>query len=504
MVFTFTSFVRVLTGQDDVDSVPVDRERVQRSFSFLSRISEHAVVYGVNTGFGPMAQYKIEKDDTIALQYNLIRSHAAGHGTPLTPAQTRAALITRLRTLSLGYSGVHPDTIRVLQEFLRHDIMPIIPRHGGVGASGDLTQLAHMALSFIGEGEVLFEGKRQRTADVLTVAGIRPLKVYLREGLALINGTSVMTGIGLLNVVYGERLIHWVERASALLLEIVESVDDYFSVDLNEAKQHAGQQVVARRIRSLLKGGKRIRHERSFDIQHGDRRFTRKVQEYYSLRCIPQIVGPIVDAVEQAKGVLERELNSVSDNPVVDADSERILHGGNFHGDYVSFEMDKMRMAITKLTMVAERQLNFLFNDKLNEILPPFINLGTLGLNLGLQGMQFTATSTTAENQTLSSSMYVHSIPNNNDNQDVVSMGTNSALLTEQVIQNSFKVIAIELIALAQAVDYLQCVDELSEAGRQLVTIVRKHVPVIKHDEPLYGYLADLVDFISEYEVSHE
>jgi histidine ammonia-lyase len=212
--------------------------------------------------------------------------------------------------------------------------------------------------------------------------------------------------------------------------------------------------------------------------------FTDKVQEYYSLRCVPQILGPVYDTLKNVQKVLENEVNSVNDNPIIDHEKENVYHGGNFHGDYVSLEMDKMKMVITKLCMLAERQLNYLLNDKLNQKLPPFINLGTLGLNFGIQGMQFTATSTTAENQTLSYPMYLHSISNNNDNQDIVSMGCNAALITRKVIDNSFDVLAIQSIALAQAIDFLKCQPRLSSVTIKFYHEVRALVPAIIEDKP--------------------
>ena len=217
---------------------------------------------------------------------------------------------------------------------------------------------------------------------------------------------------------------------------------------------------------------------------------------YYSLRCVPQILGPILETIENAEKILTEEFNSVDDNPIVDTSSENIYHGGNFHGDYVSFEMDKLKIAVTKLTVLAERQLNYLFHDRINGILPPFLNLGKLGLNYGMQAMQFTATSTTAECQTLANPMYVHSIPNNNDNQDVVSMGTNSALLARNVIENSFQVMSIEMIALAQAVDCMKIEDKLSEKTKRLYHEIRSLVPVFVEDTTKYGDIAVVEAFL--------
>ena len=222
------------------------------------------------------------------------------------------------------------------------------------------------------------------------------------------------------------------------------------------------------------------------------------MQEYYSIRCVPQILGPIADTISYSYKVVANEINSVNDNPVIDHEIENVFHGGNFHGDYVALEMDKLRICITKLTMLAERQLNFLLNNKLNEKLPPFVNLGTLGLNFGMQGVQFTATSNTAESQTLSNPMYIHSIPNNNDNQDIVSMGTNSALLTGRVIENAFEVLAIEFLTILQAVDYLGSRKAMSQKTQAVFDSLRILAPSFSNDSVKYIVLKELKNYLKE------
>ena len=374
-------------------------------------------------------------------------------------------MVARLNSLMQAYSGVHTDTIELLVTLINKNIYPCIYEHGGVGASGDLVQLAHLGLVLIGEGEVMFEDKVQPTEKVLRRLAFKPLSIHIREGLAILNGTSAMTGIGLLNIIQAKKLLEWSVTLSAMTNEVVEAFDDHYSYELNMVKKHVGQNHIAAMERDMLKDSKMIRG-RSEHLYNPDNInqevFEDKVQEYYSLRCVSQILGPIYDTITQAETVLVNELNSVNDNPVIDCENENIFHGGNFHGDYVSLEMDKLKMAITKLSMLAERQLNYLLNDKLNQKFPPFVNLGVLGFNFGMQGMQFSATSTVAENQTLSFPMYVHSIPNNNDNQDIVSMGCNAANLTKRVIDNSFEVLAIQMVAVLQAVDFLECTPRLS------------------------------------------
>lgn len=489
-------FCSVVFGNDKVEVSAEDMQTVAGSYEFLERFAAKKLIYGINTGFGPMAQYRIDEASMRQLQINLIRSHCTGVGQILSAEETKAVMLTRLNTFLQGYSGVHTDTIELLQALINNNITPIIYEHGSVGASGDLVQLAHLALCLVGEGEVMVDGCRRKTEDVFGQMGIKPLRIHLREGLALTNGTSVMTAIGLINVLRAKRLIELSVTLSSMINEVVGAFDDHFSEELNMAKRHKGQRETARTMRYILATSRCIRKRENYfyNQEIKDNFIEHKVQEYYSLRCVPQILGAIADEADNAERVLLDELNSASDNPIIDVKTGNVYHGGNFHGDYVAFEMDKLKTGITKLTMLAERQLNYLCHNKLNGILPPFVNLGVLGLNYGVQAAQFTATSTTAECQTLSMPMYVHSIPNNNDNQDIVSMGTNAALITKRVIENSFQVLAIEAVAMVQAVDYLQIADLLSVKTRQLYDRVRRVVPLFVEDNPLYGAIEELVE----------
>jgi len=485
-----------------LDNIEIDEhalKKVSESFEFLREFSKDKVIYGINTGFGPMAQYKISETNQIQLQYNLIRSHSAGSGDLLPEKCVRAAMLARLNTLLKGYSGVHVSVVLLLKDFLNYGIYPNIYRHGGVGASGDLVQLSHLALALIGEGKVKYQGKERETADVFNELDLKPMKIKLREGLALINGTSVMTGISLSNIFFVKRLLNYSLVISSMINEIVQSYDDHFSAELNSVKFHEGQERVAEEMRNILLSSKLIKKRQDYlykENNHNVEVFEDKVQEYYSLRCVPQILGPIYDTLLYSEEILVSEINSVNDNPIIDKEHNNVFHGGNFHGDYVALEADKLKIAVTKLSMLAERQLNFLMNDKLNKILPPFVNLGTLGLNLGMQGAQFTAVSTVAENQTLSNPMTVHSIPNNNDNQDVVSMGTNAALLTQKVIRNTFEVLAIELISLVQAVDYLDVKKQLSGISQKLYEDIRKIVPEFQEDSILYVSINKVKEYL--------
>lgn len=482
-----TDIEKVILGEP-VEVSEASRKQVQESFDFLKDFSKDKIIYGINTGFGPMAQYKIAETEQQELQYNLIRSHASGSGQPLEEVYVKASMLARLNTLSLGYSGVNLTALEVLVKLINNNITPLIFEHGGVGASGDLVQLAHLALVMIGEGKVKHNGVTKPTHEAFQQLGIKPMEVALREGLAVMNGTSVMTGIGIVNALYAKKAVEWSLMASIMVCEMVNAYDDYFSPELNGAKKHKGQQRVAALIKNSLDDSQytKKREQQLYTRQGDEKVIPDKVQEYYSIRCVPQIVGAILETVEQCQKLLVEEVNSANDNPIVDVKSRNVFHGGNFHGDYVSFEMDKLKIAITKLSMLAERQLNFLMNPQLNGILSPFVNLGKLGYNFGMQGVQFTATSTTAENQMLSNPMYVHSIPNNNDNQDIVSMGANAALCTKKVIDNTFEVLVIEMISIVQALDYLKKTDGLSEKSKLTYQKIREIVPMFVSDYPIY------------------
>jgi histidine ammonia-lyase len=408
-------------------------------------------------------------------------------------------MVARLNSLMQAYSGVHRQVVELLAELINKNICPCIYEHGGVGASGDLVQLAHLALVLIGEGEVIFEGEMYPTAEVYSKLDVKPLTIRVREGLAILNGTSAMTGIGMVNIIQAQKLLQWSTILSSMTNEVVEAYDDHYSYELNVVKHHKGQNAIAAMMRDALAGSKMIRKrsEHLYDPENiGHAVFEDKVQEYYSLRCVTQVLGPVYDTIAHAEKVLTEELNSVNDNPVIDHERENVFHGGNFHGDYVSLEMDKLKIAITKLSMLSERQLNYLLNEKLNQKFPPFLNLGVLGLNFGMQGMQFTAVSTVAENQTMSFPMYVHSISNNNDNQDIVSMGCNAALMTKRVIDNSFTVLGIQLMTLSQAIDYLGCQQKLAPKTLAVYTEARRVFGVFVEDQPKYKDLERIKAFL--------
>ena len=498
---TLQELQKIAIDGEKLSISPDALKQIDVSFSFLNEFASDKIIYGINTGFGPMAQFKIPQDQLNQLQYNLIRSHSSGLGKPLSKQDARAVMLARINNFLQGNSGVSAPVILKLQEFLNKDITPEIFEHGSVGASGDLVQLAHLALNLIGEGYVYINGVRTPTKEAFEQLNVTPLQIQLRDGLGLMNGTSCMTGIGAVNLILSQKLLNWGVLTSTILNEIIEAYDDSFSQELNTVKRHKGQAWVAQEMRSILSDSNLIQSREELfknDLDALPSEIKKKVQEYYSIRCVPQILGPVKDTLDFAQQVIEDELNSTNDNPVVRPAEENVFHGGNFHGDYISLEMDKVKIVVTKMTMLAERQLNFLLNHKINDQFPPFLNKATLGLNFGLQGMQFTATSTTAESQMLSNPMYVHSIPNNNDNQDIVSMGTNSANIARKVIENGYQVMAIHAIAIAQAIDFLNDdqKERLSSKTKAFYQDIRAILPTIVEDAPSFEKVKEVIDHL--------
>lgn len=499
-IITTEDFRRILYNGESVEISGDAKSRVSRSFNFLQSFHKDKIIYGINTGLGPMAQYRIEDEDRIDLQYNAIRSHASGCGQPVDPIYVKSSLIVLLNNFLQGHSGIHPEVVELISQFINKDIIPVVPEHGGVGASGDLVQLAHIALALIGEGDVYADGTVIPARKAFENYKLEPIKVHIREGLSLINGTCFMTGTGMVNIIHAQNLISWALVASTMINEIVHSCDDSFSKELNEVKRHPGQREVAKILREILSDSQLIRkRENEFynhNHNHQKKIIDDKVQEYYSIRCVPQIIGPVLDTIRESERVLLNEANSSCDNPMIDDENQNIFHGGNFHGDYISFEMDKVKIAIAKLSLLLDRQINYLMNDKLNNKLPPFVNLGKLGVNFGMQGAQFTSTSTVAENQSIAFPNYLHSIPNNNDNQDVVSMGTNSALLAKRVIDNTYQVLAIQMLSLVQAIDYLRIENSLSSKTKQAYRQIRDLVPVFAEDTIKYIEIKRIKEYI--------
>lgn len=479
------------------------RKGIQESKKLVQKsVRGKKIIYGVNTGFGPMASHIINHGQLAVLQSNLIRSHAAGAGEPIAPKYVLSAMAVRLNTLVKGYSGVSEALIEQLKKFINRRIIPVVPEHGAVGTSGDLVQLAHVALALTGEGEVFYNGRRQATERALKQAKIKPYRLEPKEGLSLINGTAVMTGIAAVLCEHAQRLLSIALRNGALALELVHGFDDSISSRLSRLRPHVGQETAARLLRELVKSSSMMQSRTQLQKLHKTTeevyKISDEVQQVYSLRCIPQVLGPAIETFLRTCQVVETEMNSATDNPLVDTRHGQFLHGGNFHGDYIATTVDQLKISLVKMTMLSERRTNFFLDSKINRLFPEFMNLKKPGLTLGLQGLQFVATSTTAQSQSLAYPHSLHSISTNGSNQDIVSMGTDAALLAAKVIENAYVVLAIELTTLMQGMHFRATNEKFSPSARELFDQVTAIIPPVVEDRSLAPDMSKLIAWLKE------
>ncbi|HXM18019.1 MAG TPA: histidine ammonia-lyase [Candidatus Tumulicola sp.] len=444
-------------------------------------------IYGVTTGFGRLKSVKIEPRDALALQRNLVLSHSTGVGPPLPEGATRASVLLRAHSLARGYSGVRVDVIDLLLELINRDVLPVIPSQGSVGASGDLAPLAHMSLVLIGDGEAFVHGKRMDGAAALKAAGLSPLTLSYKEGLALVNGTQVMTGIGALAAFRAENACKAADIASAMSLEAFMGTDAAFDERLNALRPHPGQTRVAANLRRLLRGSGVMESHRDCD----------RVQDPYSFRCIPVVHGAVRDALHFVQNTLEIEMNSVTDNPIVFPEDGSFVSGGNFHGEPVGLAMDYLGIAIAELGSIAERRIYKLLEGL--EGLPPFLS-ERHGLHSGYMLAQYTAAALVSENKTLAFPASVDSIPTSAGQEDHVSMGTISARQCAQAIENVENVIAIELLEAAQALDFRRPL-EFAHGTAIGHRLVREHVPHLDVDRNVSLEIAEIRRLVSSGEL---
>ncbi|WP_129729686.1 histidine ammonia-lyase [Ectobacillus funiculus] len=453
---------------------PQSMERVRSCRKVVEEIvADEKIVYGITTGFGKFSDVLIGKEDTQRLQQYLIQSHACGVGEPFPEEVARTMLVLRANTLLKGYSGVRPDVILLLLELVNRRIHPVIPQQGSLGASGDLAPLSHLALVLIGEGEVFYKGKRQRTAKVLAKEGLQPIVLQAKEGLALINGTQAMTAMGVVTYLEGEVLAYQSEYIAAMTLEGLRGIIDAFDESIHLARGYPEQTRVAQRMRLILTGSKLVTNQ-------GDLR----VQDAYSLRCIPQVHGATWQVLGYVKEKLEIEMNAATDNPLLFADGDKVLSGGNFHGQPIAFALDFLSIAMAELANISERRIERLVNPQLND-LPPFLSPQP-GLQSGVMILQYVAASLVSENKTLAHPASVDSIPSSANQEDHVSMGTIGARHAYQITMNVRRVLAIELICAMQAVQY-RGVEHMSAKTRELYKEGRKIVPPIVKDR-IFSY----------------
>ena len=470
------SFADIVFNRRPVTLAPAARRAMQLSNALVRRLVENdRPVYGVNTGVGKLSDQRVSRDDIRQLQLNLIRSHACGVGVPLDETETRAVMLLRANVLAAGYSGVRPLIVSTLLTMLNRGVWPVIPCRGSVGASGDLAPLAHLALVLVGEGEATYRGKRLTGAVAMRRAGIPTLRLEVKEGISLVNGTQVMLALGLLALLRCETLADTADVAGALSLDGLRGTPVAFDARIHALRPFDGQRRVAANLRRLMRGSE-IRES------HRDTKTDPRIQDQYSLRCMPQVHGAVRDALAYARRVFEIEMNSVTDNPLVFARDGAVLSGGNFHGQPLALALDLMAIAMTQLAGISERRIEKLTNFHWSN-LPAFLSVNS-GLHSGFMMAQVTAAALASENKTLAHPASVDSIPTSASKEDYVSMGVGGALKLRQIVRNVEHVLAIELLAASQAIDLLAPLKP-GKGGRVAHRLVRSVSPVLKEDRPL-------------------
>jgi histidine ammonia-lyase len=470
----------------DPDARPmVDRARA----AVDALVASDKVSYAITTGVGKLSDVRIPHEQIRELQVNLLRSHAVGVGSPLSPTETRAIILLRANSLAKGYSGVRAVVIDTLCELLNRGVRPFVPSQGSVGASGDLAPLAHLALVLIGEGECL-DGKGTRIpgAEVLRQADIKPLVLEAKEAVSLINGTQAMLGVGILALLAAETLADSGDVISALTLDALRGTDVAFDERIQKVRPHRGQLTTAANLRRMLEGSE-IRKS------HAD---CARVQDAYSLRCIPQVHGAVRDTLAHCRQVMETEANSAVDNPLVFVGQESsadVLSGGNFHGEPLAFALDFLAIALSALAGISERRIERLVNPALNEGLPPFLAPGA-GLNSGFMMPQVTAAALVSENKVLAHPASVDSITTSGNKEDYVSMGMTAALKLRRIVENARSVLAIEAMAAAQALEFLLPL-KTSRRGQAAQAAIRSVCPAMAKDRVMHGDFVKLAELIA-------
>ncbi len=478
---------------------PDAREAVNRARAVVDRlVADDKVSYAITTGVGKLSDVKIAGPQIRELQLNLVRSHAVGVGEPLSAAETRAMMLLRANSLSKGCSGVRAVVIDTICEFLNRGVTPMVPSQGSVGASGDLAPLAHLALALVGEGECLDEkGTRIPTVNALRAAQVKPLTLEAKEAISLINGTQGMLGVGILALLAAETLVNTADVVGAMACDALRGTDVAFDERIHKARPHAGQMKTAANLRKMLEGSQ-IRES------HRD---CGRVQDAYSLRCIPQVHGAVRDTLTHCREVMEIELNSAVDNPLVFvknpkvADGEGdVISGGNFHGEPVAFALDFLGIALSALAGISERRLERLVNPSLNEGLPPFLAPGA-GLNSGFMMPQVTAAALVSENKVLAHPASVDSITTSGNKEDYVSMGMTAALKLKRIIENTRNTMAIEAMAAAQALDFLAPL-KTSKRCQAAHAAIRSVCATMEKDRVMYQDFARISELIASGKVA--
>ncbi len=484
------NFIRVSRFKEEVEIGEEQRQLVLKAHQYVRDVvQKEKPVYGINTGFGKLSDMSVSKEDVSKLQENLLKSHACGVGSPLSDEVVRGMMLLRVNALLRGNSGIRIEVLEKLVEMLNKDVCPVVFEKGSLGASGDLAPLSHMSLPIIGLGECYYEGKRMNTTEALIKAEITPLEdLKAKEGLSLINGTQCMTSVGAFAVYDAYRLANLANVSLGLTMEALHGIIDAYDERVHLVRGHKGQINVAKDVRDILSGSGNI-------TRQGEER----VQDAYSLRCAPQVHGATFDALEFVKEKIEIEMNAVTDNPIIFADDGIAISAGNFHGQPLALPFDYLGIAISELGNISERRLERLVNPSLSNGLPPFL-VKNPGINSGFMIVQYSAASLVSENKVLAHPASVDSIPSSANQEDHVSMGTIGARKAYAILENTRKVIAMEILTACQAIDLKEAY-ELGKNTRRAYDKIREYIQFIDNDVIMYPHIHTVDDLIASDEL---
>jgi len=467
-------FIKVVNYREEIQLSNDAIKKVNRSREFVEKIvREEKIVYGITTGFGKFSDVLISKEDTMELQRNLILSHACGIGNPLSEEIVRGIMLLRINALSKGFSGIRLETLQTLVDMLNRGVHPIIPEKGSLGASGDLAPLAHMVMVMIGEGEAIYKGKKMSGREAMQKANLEVISLQAKEGLALINGTQVMTSVGSIALYEAINILKLADLSCALTTEALNGIKDAFDIKIQNLRGHSGQTKTANNLIRFLNNSNNI-------TKQGELR----VQDPYSIRCVPQVHGASKDAIGYVKNVLETEMNAVTDNPIIFEEEQEVLSGGNFHGQPVALALDFLCIALSELANISERRLERLVNPSLNNGLPAFLTENG-GVNSGFMIVQYAAAALVSENKILSHPASVDSIPSSGNQEDHVSMGTIASRKALEITKNVKKVLSMEILTACQAVD-LRGNRGLGDGTKIVYNKIREFIPKLENDRIMH------------------
>lgn len=485
--FTLKQLKAIAKRQDQVAISDTCIQRIHEASTYVEHmVSGKKPIYGINTGFGHLAHVMIDDSKLEQLQLNLLMSHACGMGDVLPIETVRAMMALRVNALIQGYSGIRLETIEHLLKLLNEDMIPVVFEQGSLGASGDLALLSHMSLPLLGLGEVFLHGERMPSSKAYAILKLQPLeKLYPKEGLSLINGTQAMCAIGGLVLEDAFKLLRFANLAVSMTMEALEGITDAFDPKIQHLRRHQGQIIMAQEILRMLQGSQNV-------ICHDSKR----VQDAYSLRCVPQVHGAIYDTLHHVLSVLENEMNAVTDNPLIFVEEKEILSAGNFHGEPLAFAFDYLGIALAEIASISERRIERMVNPQLNNGLPAFLARDS-GLNSGFMIAQYTAASLVSENKVLAHPASVDSIPSSANQEDHVSMGSISARKARTILSNSRKVIALELFCAFQALHF-RPKNQCGEITQHAYQLLENEIPFIEKDEVLYPYMHRIESLITD------